>query len=62
MTKKELAKRLGIDVKTLDAWEEKRPEVMRLIRLGLVTEEHIGDVKRYLDELNNILIKDEGHK
>jgi transcriptional regulator with XRE-family HTH domain len=51
MTKKELAERLGIDVKTLDSWEEKRPEVMRLVRLGLATEEHVKDVEKYLQEL-----------
>jgi transcriptional regulator with XRE-family HTH domain len=51
MTKKELAKRLGIDVKTLDSWEENRKEVMRLIRLGLAAEEHIDDVKKYLENI-----------
>ena len=51
MTKKELAKRLGIDVKTLNSWEESRPEVMKLIRLGLAVEEHIGDVERYLEKI-----------
>ena len=56
MTKKELAERLGIDVKTLDSWEEKRPEVMRLVRLGLATEEHIKDVEKYLAELKCTMI------
>lgn len=51
MTKKELAKRLGIDVKTLNSWEESRPEVMKLIRLGLAVEEHIGDVEKYLEKI-----------
>jgi DNA-binding transcriptional MerR regulator len=51
MTKKELAQRLGIDVKTLDSWEEKRPEVMRLVRLGLETEVHIEEVEKYLKSI-----------
>jgi len=51
MTKKELAKRLNIDTKTLNSWEETRPEVMRLIRLGLATEEHVKDVEKYLHNL-----------
>jgi len=51
MTKKELAERLDIDVKTLKSWEESRPEVMKLIRLGLKTEKHISDVEKYLDEI-----------
>ena len=54
MTKKELAKRLGIDVKTLNSWEESRPEVMKLIRLGLSVEEHIEDVEKYLKKIKGI--------
>lgn len=53
MTKKELAKRLDIDVKTLNAWEENRTEVMRLIRLGLKAETHIKDVEKYLKQLKD---------
>lgn len=53
MTKKELAKRLDIDVKTLNAWEENRPEVMRLIKLGLKAETHIKDVEKYLKQLKD---------
>lgn len=51
MTKKELAKRLNIDVKTLSSWEETRPEVMKLIRLGLSAEKHIDEVEKYLNEI-----------
>ncbi|MCB4773597.1 MAG: hypothetical protein LGB05_08270 [Sulfurovum sp.] len=60
MTKKELAKKLDIDVKTLDSWEEKRPEVMRLIRIGLAAEQHTKDVERYLTELKNNIINQGG--
>jgi len=56
MTKKELAERLGIDVKTLDSWEEKRPEVMRLIRIGLAAEQHTRDVEKYLTKLKDNII------
>lgn len=51
MTKKELAKKLNIDVKTLNSWEENRPEVMRLIKLGLQAEVHVEDVEKYLKKL-----------
>ena len=54
MTKKELAERLNLDVKTLKSWEETRPEVMRLIRLGLATEKHIEDVEQYLNNIQKI--------
>ena len=53
MTKKELAQKLKIDVKTLDSWEEKRPEVMRLIRIGLAKEEHIEEIERYIKIIKN---------
>jgi len=57
MTKKELAKRLGIDVKTLNSWEESRPEVMKLIRLGLAVEEHIDDVEKYFETIKKVINK-----
>ncbi|XXF41560.1 helix-turn-helix domain-containing protein [Sulfurimonas sp. NW9] len=53
MTKKELAKRLNIDVKTLNSWEKNRPEVMRLIKFGLYAEAHIKDVEKYLKQLKD---------
>jgi hypothetical protein len=53
MTKKELAERLSLDVKTLKSWEEARPEVMKLIRLGLATEKHIVNVEKYLEEIKS---------
>lgn len=60
MTQKELAKRLNLDVKTLKSWEETRPEVMRLIRLGLATEKHLQEVEKYLENIkkeNNLLVE-----
>lgn len=57
MTKKELAERLNIDVKTLTSWEETRPEIMKLIRLGLATEMHIEDVEKYLQDIKKMAIK-----
>jgi len=57
MTKKELAERLNLDVKTLKAWEEARPEVMKLIRLGLATELHIKETEEYIKIIKEL---DEG--
>jgi hypothetical protein len=51
MTKKELAERINVDPKTLRNWEETKPELMKLIYLGLSTEEHIKDVEKYMQEL-----------
>ncbi len=54
MTKKELAERLQIDIKTLKSWEESRPEVMKLIRLGLATEQHMDDFEKHLAQLKKL--------
>ena len=54
MTKKELAERLQIDIKTLKSWEELRPEVMRLIRLGLATEQYMDDFEKHLEQLKKL--------
>jgi DNA-binding XRE family transcriptional regulator len=51
MTKKELAERIDVDPKTLRNWEATKPELMKLIYLGLATEQHIVDVEKYLDSL-----------
>lgn len=54
MTKKELAQRINVDPKTLKNWEETKPELLKLIYLGLATEEHIKDTEEYLKNINNI--------
>lgn len=51
MTKKELAKRINVDPKTLTNWESTKPELIKLINLGLATEQHIRDVERYLKKI-----------
>ena len=54
ITKKELAKRINVDPKTLTNWETTKPELIRLIKLGLATEQHVKDVEKYLDSINNM--------
>ncbi len=51
MTQKELAQRLNIDPKTLRNWEKSKPELLKLIYLGLATEEHIKETEEYLKKL-----------
>lgn len=51
MTKKELAERIDVDPKTLRNWEATKPELMKLIYLGLASEKHIKDVEKYLNAL-----------
>lgn len=54
MTKKELASRINVDPKTLKNWESSKPELLKLIYLGLATEEHAKDVKKYLEQITAI--------
>lgn len=54
ITKKELAKRINVDPKTLTNWETTKPELIRLIRLGLATEQHAKDVEKYLQFIHQL--------
>lgn len=51
MTKKELAERINVDPKTLKNWETSKPELLKLIYLGLATEKHIKETKEYLKNI-----------
>jgi DNA-binding XRE family transcriptional regulator len=51
MTKKELAERIGVDPKTIKNWETSKPELLKLIYLGLATEKHVQDVEKYIEEI-----------
>jgi len=54
MTKKELAERINVDPKTLRNWETSKPELLRLIYLGLATEEHIKETEEYLKKTKEL--------
>jgi transcriptional regulator with XRE-family HTH domain len=54
MTRKELAELIGVDVKTLNNWEKDRPELVRLINLGLQTDKQIDETRRLLEKLEEI--------
>jgi hypothetical protein len=54
MTKKELAERINVDPKTLKNWETTKPELLKLIYLGLATEEHIQETESYLHTIQKL--------
>jgi len=54
MTRKELADLLGVDIKTLKNWEENRPELVRLINLGLKADNNIKETKKLVEKLEEI--------
>ena len=58
MNKKELAVRLDISLATLYNWEKTKPELIKLINLGLKTEnneaiENEDDIKKFFNQLSN---------
>ncbi|MGE4295389.1 MAG: hypothetical protein AB7E49_06805 [Campylobacterales bacterium] len=53
MTKKELAERIRVDPKTLKNWETTKPELIKLIHLGLAAEAHIEEVEKYLRSIQS---------
>lgn len=54
MTRAELAKKIGKDVKTLNNWEKNNPELVKLINQGLALDEQIEEAKRNLQRLEEI--------
>lgn len=44
MTKKELAERINVDPKTIKNWETSKPELIKLINLGLEVEKQLGSI------------------
>ena len=54
MTRKELAEELNISLKTLSNWEKEKPKLVRLINLGLQTENTIQETKKLLEKLEEI--------
>ncbi len=54
MTKQELADLIGVSRPTLNAWEKEKPELVRLINLGLQTDVQISETRRLLEKLEEI--------
>jgi len=62
MTKQELAKLLNVTRPTLNKWEKERPELIKLINMGLALEDQIEETKKYLERLEKIKEKAESGK
>ena len=58
ISKKELAERINVDPKTITNWETTKPELIKLIYLGLTTEGHIKETEDYLKVIKSLVIKE----
>jgi len=54
MNKQELAKMMGISLKTLYNWEKEKPDLVRLINQGLALDQSIEETKKHLERLEAI--------
>lgn len=54
MTRAELAKELGISLRTLSNWEKEKPKLVKLVNQGLAIDEQIEEAKRNLLKLEEI--------
>lgn len=54
MTKQELADLIGVARQTLNQWEKEKPELVRLINLGLQTDKSIEETEKLLQKLKKI--------
>ncbi len=54
MTRTELAALLKVDIKTLKNWESNKPDLVRLINLGLRTDSTIDETRKLLKKLEEI--------
>ena len=54
MTRQELADLIGVSRNTLNTWEKEKPELVRLINLGLQTDKQIEETRRLLAKLEEI--------
>jgi DNA-binding XRE family transcriptional regulator len=54
MTREELAELLNVSRNTLNNWEKEKPELVRLINLGMTMEDQIEEAEKHLEKLKAI--------
>lgn len=54
MTKEELANLFGVSRQTLNNWEKEKPELVKIINLGLTVEDQIKEAERNLEKLKEM--------
>ena len=51
MNKEELAKKFNVSLRTLHNWENEKPELIRIINLGLLADTQLEETKNHLKKL-----------
>ena len=54
MTREELADLLNVSRNTLNNWEKEKPELVRLLNLGMTVEDQIDEAEKHLEKLKAI--------
>lgn len=54
MTREELAEMFGVSRQTLNNWEKEKPELVKMINLGLTMEDQIEEAEKHLEKLKAI--------
>lgn len=54
MTREELAELLNVSRNTLNNWEKEKPELVRLLNLGMTVDDQIDEAEKHLEKLKAI--------
>lgn len=54
MTREELADLLNVSRNTLNNWEKEKPELVRLLNLGMTVDDQIDEAEKHLEKLKSI--------
>jgi transcriptional regulator with XRE-family HTH domain len=54
LTREELAELFGVSRQTLNNWEKEKPELVKIINLGLTVEDQITEAERHLEKLKEM--------
>ncbi|MCH9814780.1 MAG: helix-turn-helix domain-containing protein [Epsilonproteobacteria bacterium] len=54
MTRNELAEKLNVSLRTLSNWEKEKPELVKLINIGLSLDKQIEETENHLKHLKSL--------
>ena len=54
MKREEIAELFNVSLRTLHNWEKEKPELIRIINLGLLADNQIEETKKHLEKLEDM--------